>query len=109
MFRVGPTSSALAHPVLLPGMSDTELCNKPSNIWSLLERMIRTADHNLNYIDNYEVLLFVNLKKKEEREKQRTIINYLVGKINQRRLLDLVKHFECPNFLHGVKFRFVTS
>ena len=71
--------------------------------------MIRTADHNLNYIDNYEVLLFVNLKKKEEREKQRTIINYLVGKINQRRLLDLVKHFECPDFLHGVKFKFVTG
>ena len=35
--------------------------------------MIRTADHNLNYIDNYEVLLFVNLKKKEEVEKQSTI------------------------------------
>ena len=31
----------------------TEFCNKPSNIWSLLERMFRTADHNLNYIDNY--------------------------------------------------------
>ena len=36
-------------------------------------------------------------------------MNYLVGKINQRRLLDLVKHFECPNFLHGVKFKFVTG
>ena len=42
--------------------------------------MIRTADRNLNYIDNYEVLLFANLKKKEEHEKQRTIMNYLVGK-----------------------------
>ena len=70
MFRGGPASSALAHSVLLPRMSDTELCNKPSNIWSLLERMIHTADHNLNYIDNYEVLLFANLKKKEEDEKK---------------------------------------
>ena len=33
--------------------------------------MIRTADHNLNYIDNYEVLLFANLKKKEEHEKKK--------------------------------------
>lgn len=71
--------------------------------------MFRTADHNLNYIDNYEVLLFANLKKKEEHEKQRTIMNYLVGKIIQRRRLDLVKHFECPDFLHGVKFTFVTG
>ena len=34
--------------------------------------MFRIADHNLNHIDNYEVhvLLFVNLKKNEEHEKQ---------------------------------------